>query len=1057
MNIAQIRKFIGQKCSEDTRKKAVQYLKGAPVAYCYFDGAGALRAALRNSQSDGKKRLLRISLAENEAGELAARCPDCPDANPCVHAAALAMHCARFESFFSERRSRQDFFTDSGLPPVDFLSVSKQASACSGGARLEIHFPSGVPHFPTRWDKCAIAVKLFSSVREYVGNMSNLKQLHFKDMIGANLRISQFSLQERQIIRFLALNLDSDGNILRANSESLSELFHCLPDFPAIFSGERVLHVNRMPAEPAIALNQAPSGRQVFRPALLDSSGRVVAAKDYGIIMGRCGCWIGAGGDYWWIPGTADISLIRAFFRLEETSLDSNEAMALISQFPQKYFRVIQSAPKMIRRKKFVPSYQIRPPDSSRKELELMLYFDYDGVILKPGAENTHSSGGDKSFRRDKEAETQVLEELLMFGFARRGSDANSFILEDPEQTGVFLDAVLPLWRAESRKILFETTNFKPGGELRAALRRISENSDETRFGLSFALQDGKKGPAWTELLNSCRSGDEYMSISGGFYRVSEKLKDFVLSTWDIVKAKRNSSGGEDLLIPRAACEYFTSKAASCTVSIEGMPPSPPQEDNPKNVDLAVSKSFRGELREYQKDAIRWMLRMLKRRFNFILADEMGLGKTVQALALLSRFRELEQTMLPSLIICPSSLVENWKLEAERFTPDFRTAIVRGEDRDESFWEKSDSHDLLICSYTIMRRDIEKCLPSMFNCLILDEAQHIKNPGTDNAMSCKRINSLHRIVLTGTPLENSPMDLWSIFDFLHPGLLGTQQSFKGKFCSDDSSAAQNELPARTGPFMMRRKKAHVAPEIPEKTEHVVFCDFEPSQARAYEELLQKGREEFRAMASGDKSRRMNVLTCLLRLRQICCHPLLLPEEMRPSDCKSAKMELLRELVLESIDSGHRTLFFSQFTSLLKIVREWLDSVGISYEYLDGGTIDRMDRVKSFNSNPDIPLFLLSLKAGGYGLNLPSADRVIVYDPWWNPAVENQAADRTHRIGQTKKVDIAKLAVKGSVEERVLELHGRKNELFDRLVENSSAFRRIGDEEMEFLLSASEPS
>jgi SNF2 family DNA or RNA helicase len=256
---------------------------------------------------------------------------------------------------------------------------------------------------------------------------------------------------------------------------------------------------------------------------------------------------------------------------------------------------------------------------------------------------------------------------------------------------------------------------------------------------------------------------------------------------------------------------------------------------------------------------------------------------------------------------------------------------------------------------------------------------------------------------------------------------------------------------RVAPFILRRKKLDVAPELPEKLEQTVYCEMDEEQRRFYNELLEKGRDECADFIKGKKTK-FDMLTCLLRLRQFCCNPALLPADFAMRNAKSAKTELMQELLLESIDSGHRLLLFSQFTSLLKIVRTWLDEKSIRYEYLDGSTTDRMDRVMNFNNSPDIPVFLLSLKAGGSGLNLTAADRVIIYDPWWNPAVEMQATDRAHRIGQDKKVCSMKLVVKDSVEEKMLTLQRKKQKMFTNLMDStSSTLSHLSNEDIEFLL------
>ncbi len=1048
MNIKSLKSFIDTGFTGDELRKAGQALKMNPVLYCYSDESGNVRGALRNSQNDLSRKLIRVSLSEMPDGAKS-KCDLCDDTgSKCLHSATLALHCLKFEGIFSEKKEKIGHITYSGLPPVSFRTVSSQAHEENAGTRLEVCFPQGLPHFPTRWDKCVFGLKLFSPAREYLGNLSNLRQLHFKETIGANLRISQFSLQERQIIRYLALNVEADSNMLSMNSENLAEFFHCLSGFEAILSGEKTIHVNRAPAEPAIAF-YSKSGENMFRPAVLES-GRTVTSKNFYIIMGRSGCWIGANGDYWWIPGTIDISILRAFYRLDETAFGTEEADKILSQFPERFFKTVHIETKTVRKKHFTPVYQIRSGAASEHKLEMKLFFDYDGVFLLPGTENIFY-GRDSTFRRDKENETLTADELQCFGFIRRSNEKNEFFLNDIESAGIFTNEIVPAWTSLGRKIFFEAGKSTSVPDLKLDLEKIGEDDDNIKF--RYHLNAGADSASWTELVRHCIDSTDFFSVGrSSIIHVPEQLKDFALSVWDIVR-EDSRDPGRIIVIPRAGEDYFATKANSCGIEIRN--PDLPAKKEKVSADKSAEfklKYFTGELRTYQKEGFFWMRAMLARRLNFILADEMGLGKTVQALATIAYMKENRSDTLPVIVLCPSSLVENWELEAKRFTPELRTIIIRGTERDKEFWRKAVEKDIVICSYSIFKRDIGLCSALLFRCIILDEAQHIKNPSTENAKACKLVKAKHRIVLTGTPLENSPMDLWSVFDFLHPGFLGSSRNFKNRFCGPENSRkAQNELASRAGPFILRRKKSQVAPDIPEKTEQLIFCELDASQKKLYQELLEKGRREYDSMSKDKASSRMNVLTCLLRLRQLCCHPLLLPEELRPSGAKSAKTELFQELFLERLDSGHRILFFSQFTSLLKIIRAWLDSEAIAYEYLDGSTQNRMDKVENFNRNMEIPVFLLSLKAGGSGLNLATADRVIIYDPWWNPAVESQASDRAHRIGQTKKVSVLKLAVRNTVEERVIELHKKKKEMFDNLVENASLFRNLTDKDIEFLL------
>ena len=433
-------------------------------------------------------------------------------------------------------------------------------------------------------------------------------------------------------------------------------------------------------------------------------------------------------------------------------------------------------------------------------------------------------------------------------------------------------------------------------------------------------------------------------------------------------------------------------------------------------------------LRPYQKAGVAWLEFLRQNNFGGILADEMGLGKTLQTLAFLQ-----SQIGMRSLIICPTSLVFNWLAEAKKFTPRLKVLALEGPNR-HSLFEKIPEHDLIVTSYALVRRDAERYQELEFDTLVLDEAQHIKNRQTQNAQAVKAIRARHRLVLTGTPLENSVLDLWSIFDFLMPGYLGSAQDFRERYelplARDKSAQVQARLSRRLRPFVLRRLKRDVAPELPARLEQVSFCELTEDQRSVYTQVIETSRREVLETvgAQGLAKSRMIVLTALLRLRQICCDLRLLDLEHVDPATASGKLDLFGELLEEVIDGGHRVLVFSQFVSMLTLLREKLTAEEIDFCYLDGSTSNRSQVVERFQKNSDIPVFLISLKAGGVGLNLTGADTVIHFDPWWNPAVEQQAADRAHRIGQTRVVTNYKLITRNTVEEKILALQNRKRDL-----------------------------
>jgi superfamily II DNA or RNA helicase len=457
-------------------------------------------------------------------------------------------------------------------------------------------------------------------------------------------------------------------------------------------------------------------------------------------------------------------------------------------------------------------------------------------------------------------------------------------------------------------------------------------------------------------------------------------------------------------------------------------------------------------LRPYQKEGVAWLHFLRANGFGGILADEMGLGKTLQVLAHLNA---LKPHATPSLIVCPTSLVFNWEAEAAKFTPNLRVLALHGPDRHEQF-PQIPQNDLIITSYALIRRDAEQYRGIEFDTVVLDEAQHIKNRQTQNAQAVKSVRARNRLVLTGTPLENSVLDLWSIFDFLMPSYLGTAQDFHERYEvpieRDRDNASQARLARRLRPFMLRRLKKEVAADLPERIEQVSYCELGEEQRALYQQVLEAGRKEM--LDAEDQAKgRILVLTTLLRLRQICCDPRLLNLEKATAPATSGKTELFMELLEEALDGGHRILVFSQFTTMLGLLREELARQEIAFCYLDGATKDRAQVVAKFQTDADIPVFLISLKAGGVGLNLTGADTVVHFDPWWNPAMEAQATDRAHRIGQKKVVTSYKLIARGTVEEKILHLQNRKRALTQALLSDEEQWTQsLSWEEIRELLA-----
>lgn len=449
-----------------------------------------------------------------------------------------------------------------------------------------------------------------------------------------------------------------------------------------------------------------------------------------------------------------------------------------------------------------------------------------------------------------------------------------------------------------------------------------------------------------------------------------------------------------------------------------------------------VPMEVQATLRPYQKDGVNWVERLRLMYLNGILADDMGLGKTLQAIVAIAQYRMKKKAL--SLIVCPTSLLYNWKEEFAKFDPELKVLVVDGiPSARKRLIENISKYDVIITSYTLLQKDIEHYKTVLFGYVVLDEAQHIKNRGTRNAKSVKMIQAEHRLILSGTPIENSLDEMWSLFDFLMPGFLSSYDRFVEKYIRVSGAELSKNLEylrKKVAPFILRRMKTDVLDDLPPVSEIVYHCQLTDVQQDLYRSYAESARNELVKLVERDGFDRVqiHVLATLTRLKQICCHPAIFAKEKAESG-DSAKYEMLMELLQTLIEGKHKTVIFSQYTRMLQIMREDFESRGIRFAYLDGSSKNRLEIVKQFNEDENLPVFLVSLKAGGTGLNLVGADTVIHYDMWWNPAVENQATDRVHRMGQKKNVSAYKLITLGTIEEKIAEMQKRKKGLVKKVV------------------------
>ena len=589
------------------------------------------------------------------------------------------------------------------------------------------------------------------------------------------------------------------------------------------------------------------------------------------------------------------------------------------------------------------------------------------------------------------------------------------------------------------------TDNFEKNT---AHLRTAEITAEVAETGDSFAVTLGlRAGQADEATLRTAVATNRGYLESGGKIFLFDQAKLEKLTTAQRALAGDPTAG----LAPRRTQRVSATRAAEAQEIIEELSPGfqPPESWKSRSVALRnlttlapapIPESLNAQLRPYQRLGTAWLWHLYRSELGGILADEMGLGKTLQALGLLSSLNAPRATLNSprpgvSLVVCPASLLENWRREAARFAPQLRV-FVHHADRRLAAATDFAGHDLVITSYGTLARDQELFTAIDFATILADEAQHIKNRRSQNAAALRALRARARFLLTGTPLEHSLDDLRSLFEFLLPGYL---QKVPAGLRGDERAWFDDRLRAQTAPYILRRTKQAVAPELPEKLEQVIWCELTSAQAKLYRDTQESSERELfdlEASGAGEGKLKFAALTQLLRLRQICCDPRLVAPDS-PAGI-STKLDSFNELLAEAVDDGHRVLVFSQFTSLLALLRAELDAQQLAHCYLDGSmpTRARQAEVDRFQASADIPLFLLSLKAGGTGLNLTGADTVVHFDPWWNPAAEAQATDRAHRIGQKRVVTSYKLIASGTVEEKVLALQAEKRALLAGVFEAS---------------------
>ena len=660
-----------------------------------------------------------------------------------------------------------------------------------------------------------------------------------------------------------------------------------------------------------------------------------------------------------------------------------------------------------------------------------------------PNQAHYSSPESNQLIRRDHSGEKSAQDRLFLLGFSQRHQykQVSRLELKAPQLGRVVAQLLAEGWHVEADGKLYR----QPGKV------EIEVTTGIDWFELHGKVQFEDMHIDLPQLLAALKKGENTVVLGDGSLGMLPEawLKKYGLLAGmgkaenGHLKFERNQLGLLDALLaaqPEARCDAAFSKIRKELQNFEGIKAADPP------------KEFQGELRGYQREGLGWLHFLRRFGFGGCLADDMGLGKTVQVLALLDARRQETRQPMPNLVVVPKSLIFNWQAEAARFTPHLRVLDHTGLTRKKPGAHFQD-YDLVLTTYGTLRRDALEFKDCLFDYCILDEAQAVKNAKSESAKAARLLQASHRLTVTGTPIENHLGELWSQFEFLNPGMLGQASVFQLAGARAPEPETRELLAKALRPFLLRRTKEQVAKDLPQKTEQTLYAEMEPAQRKLYDEL----RDHYRLSLLGKIERdgiaksKIQILEALLRLRQAACHPGLI--DKKRSAEPSAKLDLLLPQLNEVLQEGHKALVFSQFTSMLAILRDRLDQDKIPYEYLDGRTRDRGAKVEHFQTDPFCKLFLISLKAGGLGLNLTAAEYVFLLDPWWNPAVEAQAIDRTHRIGQTCPVFAYRLIVKDTVEEKVLELQSKKRALADAILNaDNSLIRNLGREDLELLLS-----
>lgn len=670
------------------------------------------------------------------------------------------------------------------------------------------------------------------------------------------------------------------------------------------------------------------------------------------------------------------------------------------------------------------------------KTLIPTLLFKYGSEIVAPSDTEVvvKDPVSGKRYARQPETENQLQAQLMALFLEY----SLPFMLQSPGDIAKFMGELIPAVKKQGWSVKSNVPEFHVHDdpvELQFNISSHQDHAGQNWFDFEPNVSIHGNAMSLQELARLMVENQGYIKTKAGYVKIAEDSQKELKFLSDMGALRVGKRFSKADMLPIVSMIQAEGKSNASQELI-------------KNTQFAsidfcqIGPEFKGSLRDYQQYGVNWMQFLYKSNFGGILADDMGLGKTIQSIA----FSSLLSKENPSLIIGPTNVIYNWEREFKQFYPTKKVIVYTGSNR-EKILKDCPNPDFIITTYGVVKNDFEKLSKINFEALFIDEAQAIKNPKAQVSDAVKGLNAKFRLILTGTPIENHFQDLWNLFDVVMPGYLGNHTVFDNAI----KNGGKDILKAKMRPFILRREKREVLSELPEKTEIILKCEMSEAQERLYQTVLDAARKGIRD--SNGKTKKLAMFTALLKLRQVCLHPALL-SETNQWDIPSTKFEMMREKVAELIDEDHKVVLFSQFTKMLDIIEKWAKEVGIPTSRIDGSVPakKRMDIVNDYQKTTTPTLMLISLKAGGMGINLTAADYVIHMDPWWNPAIESQATDRVHRMGQQNKVIVYKLITEGSIEEKIQTLQQSKRDMLAEMIDiDSIEDKKIDVDELKELL------